>query len=299
MGYSKHRSLWEKLQDSGVDRTMCLTMGPARLSKTVLYSAEAMVGGRLVHVLGYQNAAENLTRGPNAMVLPFPASAPMGPENIVDTSSCKSILSDYANLFVRRTRGLSKGMHDSLSDSRRVQVFDSGRYTIVLAEDARSIPSALSRVPENKRPALNPEVFEAYAKWYPKWPIALCCFEQGATVEPEPMLWWYEPINPHTLFAPALDGHDGGVPQLGVQVAVDHTVVFGSLLKPGGMSASFRDTVSPEVKQFLAPKVWGEQFKGSAPNGDFCLNVSDFQRSELERVFLGSRAFLRVLPPGA
>jgi hypothetical protein len=38
---------------------MCCTVGPASLSDTIIYAAEVNHDGKLVHVLGYQNRAEN------------------------------------------------------------------------------------------------------------------------------------------------------------------------------------------------------------------------------------------------
>jgi hypothetical protein len=34
---------------------MCLTLGPAHLSDTILYAAETLVKGKVAHVMGYQN----------------------------------------------------------------------------------------------------------------------------------------------------------------------------------------------------------------------------------------------------
>ena len=58
---------------------MCVTMGPARLSRTALYVGEVFAdGSKPVHAVGYQNKVQNLPApgGPtgNAMILPFPPS---------------------------------------------------------------------------------------------------------------------------------------------------------------------------------------------------------------------------------
>lgn len=253
---------------------MCCTLEPAELSNTILYAAEANVNGKLVHVLGYQNRAQ--TRGPNAMILPFPAIEAMGPGNVLDTSSCKHILDDYAEAIRPRSRGMSKGFgydHDSFNE---VQVFDSGRYSVVLAKDARAIPDALGLVPAGKRPALNPAIFQAYSEWYPGWPIALCCFD-GA-VESEPMLWWYVPRDNNRLFLPALDAHDGKPPVLGQRVSVDHTILFGSTIRPRGYKVHFQDTVDPALEPYLAKLVIGATIKQTMPNGDFWLPVEKIQQ---------------------
>ena len=217
---------------------MCCTFRPAALSKTILYSGEAEHERRLVHVIGYQNRARNLHDGPNAMILPFPAAKAMGPRNCLETTSLRWMMNDLAESVRPPPRrafgGEMRGM--KLGSAKAVTVFDSGEYTVVLAEDARDIPSALSRVHPAKRPDLNEEIFDAYAKWYPDWPVALCCFLSRKEVEAEPLLWWFEPKDDKVLFAPALDAHTGHAPDLKAQVQVDHSVVFGSTLSSRGKS---------------------------------------------------------------
>ncbi len=275
---------------------MCCTLGPAKLTDTVLYAAEAMHNGKLVHVLGYQNQAQNLTRAPNAMILPFPAAEPMGPENVVDTTACQHILTDYAETVRPVTRGgHTKGGY-SAATAKSVQVFDTGSYTVVLAEDARDIPEALSRVPANKRPKMNPEIFDAYNKWYPGWAIALCCFEAGVRTAPEPMLWHYTPKDTTRLFAPALDAHDGNPPKLGEQVPVSSAVVWGTMLGDikYGVKPTFQDSIPSIVRPFLADKVSGDHVSGSHQNGDFNMSLAELKNTGDNRP-----RWTRVQPPGA
>lgn len=269
---------------------MCITFGPAHLSSTLLYAAEAQHDGRTVHVLGYQNSAENRAPGPNAMILPFPSAEPMTSANIIDTSDCPKILKDYAESLRkrRRSRSMSKG-YDSL-DLRSVQVFDSGSYTVVLATHPTEIPKALRLVPTARRPEANAAVLEAFERIYPDWPIALCCFNSREMPEPDPLLWWYVPKNKDMLFLPALDAHDGGPPDLDAKVKVDHTVILGTdpdrdLISP----VRFQDEIPVGVRPFLASKVVGLEarghgisgvdngagFKGRLRNGDFVVPVAD------------------------
>src|SRR5687768_13750503 len=145
---------------------MCVCLGPARLSNTILYVGESTREGKLVHVLGYQNTAQNLafaatsvpsgTPAGNAMILPFPAAAPMGKDNVLDTSGCKGILKDIAEAVKPRSKGMrSLGDEDfGVCFASPVEVFDTGIYTVVLARDPRDIPAALARVPAEKRPDL-------------------------------------------------------------------------------------------------------------------------------------------------
>lgn len=278
---------------------MCCTLRPAALSNTILYSGEALNEGKLVHVLGYQNRARNLFAGPNAMILPFPAEAKMGRANCLNGTGLRWLMKNLAEPFemkrIMRSMGSSKS---ALLGSRGISVFESGEYTVVLADDARDIPTALDKVPEAKRPELNEEVFDSYAKWYPNWPIALCCFESRKEMEPDPLLWWFEPMDEKVLFAPALDAHNGSAPDLSAQVRVDHTVVFGSTRTPRGATVRYRSAVPQHVVPFMPGRVVGHDFKGSQQNGDFAIPVSRLTDLSESSISSGMKVS-RVLPPGA
>ena len=270
---------------------MCCSAGPAHFSNTILYAAEVhdIEGDPVRHVLGYQNTVENLADGPNAMILPIPAvPGTVSSKNVIDTSDAPNILKDMASLFMPVTRSLGHAK----SYSAHVEVFDSGIYTIILAEDARAIPSALKRIRKDKCPSIKKEMFEAYAKWYPGWSIALCCFNNRDAAKATPMMWWYRPANPDRLFAPAVDAHDGNPPDLSAKVAVDHTVIFGSDRMKFALEFNPRHSVPQVIRPYVNVKVVGHEYKGeSMKNGDFIRNVKDFQR---DASFID-----RVSPPGA
>ncbi len=273
---------------------MCCSLRPAKLTNTVLYAAETLHAGRIVHVMGYQNKAENKVQGPNAMLLPIPSDAAMGPDNMLDTTAAKHVLKDYADAVrshtARLDRSFSKGLLGSRNDDR-VRVFDKGSYTIALSEDAKSLTAALGRIPENKRPAINQEIFAAYDKFYPGWKMALCAWD--GTIDAEPLMWWYEPKDSSQLFMPALDAHDGKPPKLASQVDLDHTLVIGSVTstipQPHTFDVHFRDEIPEHLKPFLATKVYGQELNKGARlrNGDFGTKLSNM------------RAFNRIDPPGA
>jgi hypothetical protein len=276
---------------------MCCSLHPANFSETLLYAAETELKGTLVHVLGYQNQAENLTTGPNAMLLPIPAKTPMGHGNAVDMRAAKNVLKDYQTAITPRTRSMSfsKGMRSDYDSLDEVQVFDHGSYTIALSQDASAIPGALDRVPVEKRPPGNQAIFDAYAKLYPDWSFALCCWD--GSVKAEPMLWWYEPKDTDSLFLPTLDAHDGRPPKVGHRVDVDHTVLVGSLLRPSGYNVWFTDFHGEKVTNdllapFLATRIVGKQIDQTMPNGDF--------RYPLDKLKTGQGgSVVRVPPPGA
>jgi hypothetical protein len=240
---------------------MCCTFAPARLSKTLLYAGEATWGGRYVHVLAYQNTAS--TSGPNAMILPLPA-ARIGPENAVDTRPFRTFLEDLREA----TRAPPRPSFGLPEESLKVeaQVFDVGSYTVVLSSSAEAAFDALAGVPEGKRPAINARVLDAFARYYPGWPVAVCCWQ--GDLAPEPLLWWYEPRFPAWLFAPALDAHDGGPPDLSARVWVDHYVSFGSALRPHGLPVQYRDDAG-SFRPLLPDLVRGTYLFTSMANGDF------------------------------
>lgn len=262
---------------------MCVTLEPSRMSGTILYAAETLHNDTLVHVMGYQNKAENLASGPNAMILPIPSGVPMGPENAIDMRACKNILKDYeeaviANARNFRGRGMTKGIQSLGVD--HVQVFDSGSYTVVLARDANYINTALEQVPVNRRPKLRPDIFGAYSKLYPGWHIALCCYD--GSVDAEPMVWQYEPLDPAHLFAPALDGHDGKLPNVNARVDRDHTVIVSMVNAPKtkfAMELSPSRTASvlpPTHRHLFGRHFYGVQQHAPTQNGDFLFKVADF-----------------------
>lgn len=288
---------------------MCVSVSPrtpVEFSGTVLYAAEAMQGGDLVHVLGYQNKVgpasglRALTswipgfRSGNAMILPLPAEPrTMTKLNVIDTSACPDILQEMAQTVdppLPTLETYARSRMRSLSAPPPVQVFEAaGIYTVVLAQDARDIPGALHQVPRAKRPRLNPALFDAYAKWYPGWTIALCCFNNLRARLALPLLWWYRPMHPDRLFLPALDCHTGAVPDLDAEVRVDHVLAVSSHRLQQGL-AFYPSTVSREVAPYVPRRLLGQRMGEEILNGDFVCEVED--------VVAGRFRALRWPPPG-
>lgn len=273
---------------------MCITVGAAELEKTILLAHSVEQEGCTLNVLGYQNVAKNRDRGPNAMVLPFPAARPMSQENCIDLTGHADLFKRYAELVrpVQRGRALTKG-----GFLNHVEVFDSGSYTVVLASDAKDIPSALERVREGRRPRPHPELFHAYDLWYPGWPVALCCWE--GHIEAEPLLWWYEPLPEYREqhFLPGLDGHDGRVPDPARKsVPVDHVIVVGSETTGslGPTATRVRDSVPESIRPFLPDHVYGGALHRQMKNGDWSLPKTGWTRHNASDRIAGPR----VAPPG-
>jgi len=280
---------------------MCCSVAPARFSRTTLYAAEVKVGEKVRHVMGYQNKAQDLSLktmarpGGNAMILHLPAvPGTMTQANVIPTADCPNILQDMARAIMPPpTRGEMHSLSRTFG-SARVEVFASGIYTVVLADDPRAIPGALDQVPEEKRPPLNTELFETYAKWFPDWPIALCCFNNQDAKLATPMLWWYEPQHPNFLFAPALDAHTGAIPDLSEMVWVDHTLVVSSyrMYQGLGKTVGYTDPKTSLPRRYILDRVTGRVFDGQMPNGDFVIPLHNV-------VEHGVCTPVRQLPPGA
>ncbi len=273
---------------------MCITIGPARLEKTILLANSVELDGRTINVIGYQNVATNQDHGPNAMVLPFPAATPMTQANCIDVSGHPDLLKRYAALVPReQTRSMSRGL--TLSAKSAAEVFDSGSYTVVLASDATAIPEAIDRVPAHRRPRLHPELFDAYGLWYPGWSVALCCWD--GTIEAEPLLWWYEPLPEfvHRHFLPGLDGHDGRVPDPSGGADVDHVIVVGSHERDHlPLAREILDSVPSSIGRFLPVNVRGGRIHRRMANGDWVLPKKGWTYGNAHELVNTTRS----LPPG-
>jgi hypothetical protein len=259
---------------------MCVTMWSAELRGTRLYAGEGEFGGKLVHVLAYQNTA--LSEGPNAMILPIPAAAALDERNAIDTRKFRDFLEIIHLASEIRDESL-RSRPESLG-APPAKVFDVGTYTVVLASGAQAISAALEQVPAEKRPPDNRAVFGAFEENYPGWPLAVCCW--NGEIEPEPLLWWYEPRDPDWLFAPALDAHDARPPRMGEEVEVDHFIAFGGSRYTQGKnvrSFDWRDGVPAEAAGLFPRSIHGTRVRGKMPNGDFWVPAAQMSGPAIRR----------------
>lgn len=267
---------------------MCMTIGKegAELSNTQIYVGEAVRDDKLVHVLAYQNTAESY--GPNAMILPFPTSEPMGPNNIIDTRGFGKFLTDIGEATRMRMRSASfslgsKGFGGPAA-AGVAQVFDSGSYTVILADHVAQVPEALTRVPADKRPEITTQFLIRFGMMYPKQPVALCCW--SGTLKSEPLLWIYEPKNPEVLFVPTMDAHDGGPPDLDAMVQTDHVISAGSRIVEVGSPVNYTDlmktggSLPSEFEGLLPSRVRGMKIKRMVKNGDMFISVPELRAAD-------------------
>ena len=278
---------------------MCVTFEPAELSDTTLYIGECIHPSHgLIHVVGYQNHVKNTSPGANCMLLHFPCATPMKPENALDCFATPTILEDMRQALQSSTLDNLFEMPEDWSDE--VHVFDVGSYTVVMSSSPNQIPQALELVPENRRPALNIEIFDWYQENFKGFSVALCCFESQIDQASEPLLWWYKPLRTDILTAPAIDSHDGHAPKPGVDVDVNHHLIVSlpewcqelEVQEPGalrelsiidltedgedladrdseGSKVYYSDQISDLLRPLLPSHVVGHEFSGQMANGDF------------------------------
>jgi hypothetical protein len=217
------------------------------------------------------------------MVLPIPAAGPLGPENVVDTRKFKGILNAYGQA-VERLRPKTDALDSRyFGNDRKIkrsagsfQVFESGSYTIALAESPHSMRLALDHVPAEKRPEITDSLLDGLAGLYKDWPMAICCFN-GNLDAPEPLLWWFKPRFYRVLFAPAIDAHDGNPPDPKVMVERDHALAFASYLSARPYDSALLDAIQriPAEHQWMfLPSIVGTKIEHRTGNGDFSLPLS-------------------------
>jgi hypothetical protein len=311
---------------------MCVSLHPARFTDTIVGAFEDASGRRY---LAYQNTAANLAAGAaskaapsrpprrgatrrsgnwtieeavtpeatsagsgNAMILPVPDD--VDNIEIIDTTSCPNFLKDIRSALTPRSRGpLRRGATLGKGLDSRVRIVEFDLYTIVIAADAKAIGNALKlkAIPDDRRPALNQKIIDAYARWYPGWAISIWCFNTTEAKRAKPALIAYDPTkqaDPDVFFVPTLDAHDGNVPDLTAEVDVDHTIVVATsdMAEDSALPVYYSDSdMAAGIRQLLPTQVMGKIVSGQYRNGDVI-----FHRKHLKQGLLKG---LRALPPGA
>lgn len=258
---------------------MCVSFAPADFNgtKIAVHSMELSGVGN-IRVLMYQNTAQSKGGVANAMLLHIPTETHMGPENFIDLTNAPKVLDDMVRTFKPRTRGMDMYSLGAKSIGS-AQVFQSGEYHIVLAENTDQIPEALEEVPIEKRPSVDPALLEFYQdRFGSTHKYVLACFNNANTVEPAPIGLWYVPseATKEYLVFPALDCHTGGVPDIYKNVATDHWL-FASDENMGGRGTriQYSRNVPESVAKFLPRYALGEQHRELALNGDFRYKLQD------------------------
>jgi hypothetical protein len=263
---------------------MCVSAAPASFSETVLYA------GRLHHpvhghteVLGYQNTAVNQADGPNAMLLHLPAIG-LTRDNLIPVGDDGDFLSRMLEAVRPAAAGRSRSL--PVMQAASVQVFEHDVYTVVLAEDPRLIPAALSRVPSHRRPSIADELFGFYADRFPQHTVALCCFDNADAQRAKPLVFRYPVPDPEVIVLPTVDAHTGGAPELGALVPVDHWLIFGSDEAPDGWGTPVtHPPADDDLAAYRPDRVTGFPLTGRMPNGDTAIAVSDLHEGRLDKAY--------------
>jgi len=248
---------------------MCISAARADFKGTkILLNETSLPGVGRVHVLLYQKMVVSHA-GPNAMLLHIPSASPMGPENFIATTEFPGLLDAMVRAVQPLTRAKSR---NPVAAGPSVQVFESGIYHVVLANNPAEIPAALDRVPPEKRPPLNQALFDFYARAFgDSWHVALCCFNTKRMVKAPPVMVWYPPLASEEgrFRLPALDCHTGEVPDLDATVDVDHWLFVASDEMDGGAEVHYSEPIPDDVRGLLPDRVHGARFNRPMPNGDF------------------------------
>lgn len=257
---------------------MCVSLNVADFTGTTisLFVTDHPIYG-LIHVLGYSNTVVDYSNKPNAMLLHLPSAEPMTQANFIEHKA-PSFQKDMWAALEPRAKGLSFAV---TRDSSHVLVFDYGLYTVVLAKNAKDIPDALTRVPAERRPEVNQELFDYYDGTFPNWSIALCCFNNAEAQVSQPMLMWYKPKYPNLVILPGLDCHTGKIPDKHHLVEVDHRIILSDYQMQEGQDVYYSDPGAAEIQDYLPRLVIGNRYIKPLKNGDFVFSREDVLNSDM------------------
>jgi hypothetical protein len=264
---------------------MCISTGQSVMSNTLVYTGEAEYKNKYVHVLAYQNKAKSSV--PNAMILPFPTEVEMSEDNIIDTTGFSSFLKNISDASKRLTLAFnSTRILGSIRKS--AMIFDKGSYTVILAHNPQDIPNALEKLQAHKRPNISDEFLEGYMSLYPNQPIAVCCW--SGNINPEPLLWWYEPKDKDCLFIPTMDAHDGKPPNVHSKVYADHIISVGSTIdKYDSNKVYYSEQIPSSVGSLLPQNVFGSKINALIINGDMWIEKSTLSNPTMTRGLFSSK----------
>lgn len=202
---------------------MCITTARAELSKTKIGLIADYI--TRLHHLFYANNVQNLSDGPNCMILPIPGQI----KKLHDTTPYNKFMDELDRAFPPRQMRSSDSR--SLSASKSITIEQVGAYTVVRCEsiDANAIQKALETLPENIQPKIGLPLLKWYEEFYGKGhQLILCCFNNKELKQAQPVYVEYVPINFSIGFFPGADSHDGNPPRMGKPVDRDHVLFFGT-----------------------------------------------------------------------
>lgn len=235
--------------------------------------------GRIA-VMYYRNTVASL--GPNAMLMPIRAEGWIETQNILDLRGGSDPLwaasrqiwpppamrGGYGSRPIRYGEPIGAAAH-------RVTVEHVGDYSVVVANQARLIPEALSEVPKDRRPSVNKDVLKFMEEHYAAdgFKILLACWN-GQQLSASLGLWYHPELDIEGyLRVPAFDYHsEDDTLAFGVPVTVDHELMFGTPEMTDGLLIDWSG-VKKDLLPFLPQRMAGSKQNGLKPNGDFGIKI--------------------------
>lgn len=280
---------------------MCITFGEAKLFQTTVAAWYGRRRGTVFHGLGYQNTAQHLARPDfhpdrpgNAMAFAIPARpGTLGSRNFLNMEKTPHVLENMAQAIKPPVfRGGDSLSFKGIGSEPQVLFFVSGIYSIFVSQQPELIPGEITRrladgsLDPERAPFVDPLLlpfYETYTRQpQPAWPVAVFCFSNREAARSQPIVVVYEPLFPSWLYAPAVDSHSGGHPDLNELVDVDHTVLFGinehiTRVSEEHKKVRYSDDLSQAVREVLPTHVIGRSYRQQMTNGDFLLSLNDLQ----------------------
>jgi len=229
----------------------------------------AVLFGQLLAEIEWQKAGnqprtlKQMAGGGNCLIIPIMGS--WESIRLLNTADTPNLLQDIDHALEIPLPELARGAPAPAAfalgwgePAGRIAFMRFDVYDIVIAERASDIGSVIGQIDEEKRPAVNNDVFRALEDLY-RCPVAVCCFRASERAESKPLGFVFEPTFPEKLIVYTLDGHDGLPPDLGAPVQLDHTIFVGSYLTPGEYTADveYKDEIPDHLRPYVLDRVMG------------------------------------------
>lgn len=271
---------------------MCVSARAAEFKGTNLYLGKKNhpVHGP-IFVLGYQNTAQTIYPGANAMLIHLPTKN-LDASNLIDMTGARGVFKDMKNAVFGREMARSFGMRGAVAKGG-FQVVEHDIYTVVIADNARVIPEALKTITDpRKQVVVSQDMIEFYARHYKDHVMTLWLFNNRDAKEAAPVFIWYKSFHPDFFMLPGVDAHSGRRPNLSELVKVDHHVYLGSDTRHSyaWKAVDYEPYIDEGARAYLPEFVTGERFLGQLKNGDFVA-------PELAILESGTEALMRYTPP--
>ncbi len=252
---------------------MCITTEDARLDATCVGAWDIQhpkYGYR--HVLAYQNKPQNLSDKPNCMLLHVPSAEPLTPENIVDTRDCPNLFSQLQINALKKTNHLGRGGVASAPN----HLVTMGIYHIAILNNVKQAEEVISKIPRQKQPKIKQTFFDFYQKYFPNYPLLLCCFNNQDIAKASPILIHYSPINRDYLMIPNLEGH-GSLPIIGEKIATNRMYFYGTT-NPSKINPRITNDIPKNLHPFLPKWIDTQYVDFFLPNTDVLIELEDIRQ---------------------